>query len=96
MCVVALLSSLSLSLSHTHTHTHTHTQVNTHEYKITVTGPSTFTIPLDTSSSSPYLRGGYLQQIKQAHTHTFTPLAKALTESKGDMFVLADFAKMER
>ncbi|KAM3568813.1 hypothetical protein VYU27_009068, partial [Nannochloropsis oceanica] len=72
------------------------TEVNNHEYKITVTGPSSFQIPLNTHASPPYLRGGYLQQIKQPLTLSFLPLSMALTSSPASDFVLADFAKMDR
>ena len=71
-------------------------QVNNHEYKIKVTGPSTFQIPVNTHTSPPYLRGGYLQQIKQPLTLPFLPLSLALTSCPASDFVLADFAKMER
>ena len=71
-------------------------EVNGQEFTVKVTGPSTFEIPIDTLASSPYVRGGYLQQIKQPVTHSFLPLSEALVSSPNSSFLLADFGKMER
>ena len=45
--------------------------------QVKVTGPFTFTIG-DTSSLSPYVRGGYAVQVKQPAVHNFLPISESL------------------
>ena len=69
-------------------------ELNGTEQRVTVTGPYTFEIAADTSGFGRYVRGGYINQVKQPTTLSFKPLSEAI-ESPGE-FLLADFAKMDR
>lgn len=68
-------------------------KVNDKEYRVNVKGPYTFEIE-DTTGFQDYIRGGYVNQVKQPVKMSFKSLRDALV-SPGE-FVLADFAKMER
>jgi len=60
--------------------------------KIKVLGPYTFSIG-DTSSLSPYVRGGIAQQVKMPKTIQFKSLKESLAAPE---FFITDFAKFDR
>lgn len=61
--------------------------------KIKVLGPFTFNIG-DVAGFKPYVRGGVATQVKMPATVQFKPFNEAYESN--DLFVLSDFAKMER
>ncbi|KAI7827274.1 hypothetical protein BX661DRAFT_182968 [Kickxella alabastrina] len=60
--------------------------------KVKVLGPYTFSIG-DTTSLSPYRRGGLFQQVKTPISLSFAPFAQALENPE---FLISDFAKFDR
>lgn len=51
------------------------TELNGKEFKVTVKGPYSFAIG-DTSKLSPYIKGGFVEQIKVPVEHEFKPLSE--------------------
>jgi len=68
-------------------------ELNGKRYTITVTSPYTFEIG-DTTSFSCYVRGGYVNQIKQPAVLNFKSLEQALDDP--EPFLESDFSKVGR
>lgn len=71
------------------------TQLNSHKpIKVKNCKAHSFELDLDTSSYTPYTRGGIVTQFKEQKVLDFKPLPEAVI-SPGE-FLLTDFAKMDR
>jgi ubiquitin-activating enzyme E1 len=72
------------------------TEVNGKEFKIQVKGPYSFAIG-DTSSYSPYIKGGFVEQIKQPCYIQFQMLKEFLGKKIPDKkYLLTDYSKVDR
>jgi ubiquitin-activating enzyme E1 len=72
------------------------TEVNGKEFTITVKGPFTFSIG-DTTGFGDYIKGGFLEQVKQPTHLKFDPLAAFWGKKVPfEKYLLADYAKFDR
>jgi ubiquitin-activating enzyme E1 len=71
-------------------------ELNGKPFKITVKGPFSFSIG-DTSSFGAYVKGGFVEEVRQVKKMSFKPLS-AFFDQKLDMerFLLADYSKFDR
>ena len=71
-------------------------ELNGKAFKITVKGPYSFSIG-DTSSFGAYVRGGFVEEVRQVKKMNFKPLSDFF-DQKLDMerFLLADYSKFDR
>jgi ubiquitin-activating enzyme E1 len=68
-------------------------ELNNKEFKIKVTDKHTFSLEMDTSSYSPYVRGGYVHQIKKPVKLTHLSLEQAVLKPT---FLEYDLGKLDR
>lgn len=66
--------------------------LNGKQFTVTVKGPYSFEIDADTRSMTPYVRGGYANQVKTPVTLSFDSFSKSYAEP--GMFI-CDFTKMD-
>jgi len=72
------------------------TELNGNSFKVEVKGPYDFSIG-DTSNFSDYIKGGFIQQIKQPKTFHFDPIKKYFPSVPDfDKFLIADYGKIDR
>lgn len=72
------------------------TELNGKSFKIEVKGPYEFSIG-DTSKFSDYIKGGFIQQVKQPKTFHFDPISKFFPNVPDyDKFLIADYGKIDR
>jgi ubiquitin-activating enzyme E1 len=78
------------------TEVHGMEELNGKAFKITVKGPFSFSIG-DTSNFGAYLKGGFVEEVRQVKKMSFKSLA-AFFDQKLDMerFLLADYSKFDR
>lgn len=71
-------------------------ELNGAVFKITVKGPFSFSIG-DTAGFQPYVRGGFVEEVRQVKKMSFKPLA-SFFDQKLDLerFLLADYSKFDR
>lgn len=71
-------------------------ELNGNVFKVTVKGPFSFSIG-DTSSFGAYIKGGFVEEVRQVKKLSFKPLS-AFFDQKLDMerFLLADYSKFDR
>jgi ubiquitin-activating enzyme E1 len=72
------------------------TELNGKAFKITVKGPFSFSIG-DTSSFGAYIKGGFVEEVRQVKNMSFKPLSYFF-DQKIDMerMLLADYSKFDR
>ena len=68
-------------------------ELNDRQFTVEVRDPFSFILDVDTSSSSPYLRGGYVNQVKVPSTVPFKSYSESV-KSPGEF--VCDFAKIHR
>jgi ubiquitin-activating enzyme E1 len=72
------------------------TELNGREFKVTVKGPFDFSIG-STAAFSDYVKGGYIEQVKQPKTFSFLPLSDFLGKKLNmDKILLSDYSKFDR
>jgi len=72
------------------------TELNNREFKITNKGPYQLGIG-DTSSFSPYVKSGFIEQVKVPQTITFEPLASFFGKAiNPELVLLGDLSKFDR
>jgi len=68
-------------------------ELNDRQYTVEVKDPFSFILDVDTSASSPYLRGGYVNQVKQPSTVAFKSYSESI-RNPGEF--VCDFSKIHR
>ncbi len=69
------------------------TELNDQQFVVEVKDPFSFALDVDSSAFTPYLRGGYVNQVKQPATVAFQSYSESL-KNPGEFVV--DFAKIHR
>eukprot|EP01042_Synura_sphagnicola_P002742 gene2742-3343_t len=69
------------------------TELNQKKFEVTVKDPYTLEIPVDSSSYSDYVRGGYINPLKKPVSVNFHPYTYAL---KHPGQFICDFVKIDR
>lgn len=71
-------------------------EVNERQYRVNVTGPFTFQIKTDTTSFTPYKKGGQVVQVKEPINVRFSPLKKSFEAPEWDKVLVADDSRDRR
>lgn len=72
------------------------TELNNQTFKVTVKGPFDFSIG-STAALSDYVKGGYIEQVKQPKTFSFAPLADFFGKKPNmEKILLSDYSKFDR
>lgn len=69
------------------------TELNDQQFTVEVKDPFSFALDVDSTNFAPYLRGGYVNQVKQPATVAFKSYSESL-KNPGEFVV--DFAKIHR
>ena len=69
------------------------TELNDQRFMVEVKDPYSFTIDMDTTTLTPYLRGGYVNQVKMPSTISFQPYSQSIL-NPGEF--ICDFSKIHR